>query len=112
MNDISNAHDYALDDFGGRVDDDEIWDWVESRPHEDAVFDHLWWSCYKPASLQAWRFIYACVAGCPDAVGSMPATRHPNSFPKKCPDCGGRVSRLRRAWNVPINAGPCLWNDD
>ena len=112
MSDIGNAHGYALDDFCGRVDDDEIEDLLERRPHPDAVFDALWWSRYEPISIRAWRFVFACKAGCPDAWGTMPAAQDPESHPKECPDCGGPVSRLPRAWNVPINAAPCPWDDD
>jgi hypothetical protein len=89
----------ALDDFGGRVSDDRIEALLRSRPHPDAVFDAMWWSRHtlddRPP-LSAWRFVYACTACCPDAVGSMPASRDPDSHPPECPDCGGPVERLRR----------------
>lgn len=101
MNPVENPHGYALDDFGGRLDDDEIGDLVERRPHQDVVFDHLFWSRYTPAPPQAWRFIYACITGCPNGIISMPVTIASDSHPKECPDCGGRVSRLSRAWNPP-----------
>lgn len=104
MNPIDDVHDYGLDDFDGRVPEDEILYWVEDRPHEDAVFDAMWWSRHDPEGRsipRAWRFVYACDAGCPDAIGSIPATSDPDSFPDECPDCGGSVSRLPRAWNPP-----------
>lgn len=115
MSNVENAHGYALDDFDGRVADDEVVCWLESRPHKDAVFDAMHWSRHdlEGRSIQfAWRFVYACVAGCPDAIASMPATRDPDSYPPGCPDCGGPVSRLRRAWDVPMDATPCLYDDD
>ena len=105
----------ALDDFCGRVDDDEIEEWLENRPHPDAVFDAMWWSRHDPEGRsisRAWRFVYACVAGCPDAVGSMPAACDPDSRPEECPDCGGPVTRLRRCRDVPIVERATLWDDD
>lgn len=113
---MSEAEDsrYALDDFDGRVPDDEIESWVERRPHPDAGFDSIWWSRHDPEGRtirKAWRLVYACVAGCPDAVESMPATRDPDSHPKECPECGGPVSRLRRCWDVPISTQAMLYDD-
>lgn len=92
---------YALDDFAGRVDPADAEAWLRRRPHPDAVFDALYWSRHTESHSEAWRFVYACVGECPDALASMPATRDPESHPAECPDCGGPVSRLRRAWDVP-----------
>ncbi len=66
----------------------------QQPPHPEAVFDPMWRSSYNPAPLDGWRFFYRCASGCPDAVGSMPATNDPDAYPTECPDCGGPVERF------------------
>lgn len=93
----------ALDEFDERVPVDERRDFVASRPHDDAVFDWAWVSRHGGRLSDGWRFVYACEAygeACSDSIGSMPATRDPDSHPTECPDCGRAVYRLSRAWEV------------
>lgn len=96
----------AFDSFDSRIKPEDREAFVASRPHEDAVFDWEWWPRLRerPASV-GWRFVYACERygdDCPDAIGDMPVSHGPNEHPDECPDCGGRVYRLARAWDVPM----------
>lgn len=70
---------------------------MTDQPHPDAIFDPNYRSRYAPQPLDGWRFEYRCAAGCPDAVGSMPATKDPRDLPKMCPDCGGSVELITQA---------------
>lgn len=67
---------------------------LAEQPHPEAIFDPMWRSIHSPKPMDGWRFAYGCVARCPDAIGSMPATRDPSDHPTECPDCGGPVKRL------------------
>lgn len=127
---------YAVDTFDERIPVEDREEFVAARPHEDAVFDCLWWSRHGryaggngPAA-DGWRFAYACEHypdDCPDAISDMaaasavevphPTIPHgdgllriemldPDRHPKECPDCGGTVHRLSRAWAVPLRAAP------
>jgi hypothetical protein len=74
----------------------DLWGYrIAPQPHPDAFFDPMWRSMHGSPALAGWRFGYRCEAGCPDAVGDMPATSDPDSHPRECPDCGGPVVRIR-----------------
>ena len=80
---------------------------IPDPPHPSAHFDPDWipsemfslsyWLDLGDAKAVArrmacWRFVYRCEAGCPDAVGDIPAFGHnPSDCPSSCPDCGGLV---------------------
>jgi hypothetical protein len=65
---------------------------LAEQPHPDAYFDPMWRSRHGPKPLDGWRFALRCMAECHDGIGSMPATRKPESVSEEtCPECGGPV---------------------
>lgn len=104
---VTDTHPYAsaVDNFDNRIPPEDREDFVAGRPHEDAYFDWLWVSRNGGDLSDGWRFAYACEHypdDCHDAVGDMPIRRGPDGHPAECPDCGSKVFRLARAWDVPM----------
>lgn len=105
MGDVHPYTIFASDSFDNRVLVEDREDFVARRPHEDAVWDWEWVSRNGGKLSDGWRFVYACEHHrdrCPDAIGDMPVRCGPDGHPTECPDCGGRVYRLARAWEVPM----------
>ncbi|MGA4555112.1 hypothetical protein [Methylorubrum aminovorans] len=106
---MSDTHptETALDSFDNRIPAEDREAFVASRPYEDAIWDWEWVSRNGGKLSDGWRFVYACEdygEACPDAIGEMPVSRGPDGHPGECPDCGGRVYRLARAWDVALSA--------
>lgn len=98
---------FASDSFDNRIPPEDLEDFVANRPHEDAIWDWEHVSRHGGRLSDGWRFVYACESygeNCLDAIGDMPVSRGPDGHPTECPDCGGRVYRLSRAWEVPMRA--------
>lgn len=70
-----------------------------------------WFSCRRPAGLEAWAAIYSARIGCPWILGSHPRSHHHHGFTTRPPVSISNSGQLCRSHNAWVNgeSALCFW---